>query len=439
MTTATDRPITERPVTDRETSDIEDFEWTRTVAAPAEAVLAALCTPDAISSWWCATSGSADAGGALEMASRSGSKMLHVRVEPAEAGQVVWSVEEAPLTPEWVGTTLVFEVEEAGEEATLHFRHHGLTPQSECFDMCQEGWTNALGRLVIFTETGRGTEDRNSFQATKHISASPEAVLAALRSPEAITSWWTPTTGSGDAGGTLEVSFFGGKERLVLQVEPALPGRVAWSVRESAGTPDWVGTTIFFDVAEEGDGAMLHFRHQGLTPDLECYDMCDAGWTYYLGSLVSSVELSQIADTGDNFASTNTVAASPDAVLTALRTIEGVTAWWGPATGAVEAGNTFEVSFLQGRQVIRMDVEPTPHRRVVWSVDSAPLTPDWVGTTIVFEVEDTGDGATIHFRHQGLTPQLECYDMCHEGWTHYIGSLVSYVETGQGQPSRERS
>ena len=139
MTTATDRPTTDRPATDRETGDILDFEWTRTIAAPAEAVLAALCTPDAISSWWCATSGSADVGGALEMASRSGSKMLDVRVEPAEEGQVVWSVEGAPLTPDWVGTTLVFEVEEAGAGATLHFRHHGLTPQCECFDMCREG------------------------------------------------------------------------------------------------------------------------------------------------------------------------------------------------------------------------------------------------------------------------------------------------------------
>jgi uncharacterized protein YndB with AHSA1/START domain len=439
MTTATDRPATDRPATDRETGDNQDFEWTGTIAAPAEAVLAALSMPDAISSWWCETSGSAAVGGALEMASRSGSTVLGVRVEPAEAGQVVWSVEEAPLTPEWVGTKMVFEVEESGAGATLHFRHQGLTAQCECFDMCQEGWTNALGRLVTFAETGRGTEDRNSFAATKRISATPQAVLAALRSPEAITSWWTPTTGSGDAGGTLEVSFFGAKERLVLQVEPALAGRVAWSVQESARTPDWVGTTIFFDVAEAGDGAMLHFRHQGLTPDLECYDMCDAGWTYYLGSLVSYVELSQIVDTGDNFASTRTVAASPDAVLAALRTVEGVSAWWGPATGAVDAGNTFEVSFLDGRQVIRMDVEPTSHRRVVWCVDSAPLTPDWEGTTIMFEVEDTGDGATIHFRHQGLTPELECYDMCHEGWTHYIASLASYVETGRGQPSREKS
>ena len=44
----------------------------------------------------------------------------------------------------------------------------------------------------------------------------------------------------------------------------------------------------------------------------------------------------------------------------------------------------------------------------------------------------------LYFRHQGLTPELECFDMCHEGWTHYLASLVSYVETGEGQPSRTR-
>ena len=26
--------------------------------------------------------------------------------------------------------------------------------------------------------------------------------------------------------------------------------------------------------------------------------------------------------------------------------------------------------------------------------------------------------------------------MCHAGWTHYLASLVAYVDTGEGQPSR---
>jgi uncharacterized protein YndB with AHSA1/START domain len=137
-----------------------------------------------------------------------------------------------------------------------------------------------------------------------------------------------------------------------------------------------------------------------------------------------------------DFESTCTLAAPPERVLAALRTPEAVTDWWGPAEGSAEVGGTFEVSFLGHRQVIVLQVEPAEEGQVVWHVEQTPLTPEWVGTTIVFDVRASGDGSVLHFRHHGLTPQLECFDMCHEGWTHYLGSLVSYVDTGTGQPSR---
>jgi uncharacterized protein YndB with AHSA1/START domain len=272
------------------TETSEDFESTLSFAASPEDVLAALRTPEAISSWWCPATGSAEQGSTLEMASRSGSKMLDLRVEPSDEGRVVWSVLQAPLTPEWVGTIILLEVEEAGGGATLHFRHHGLTAQCDCFDMCQEGWTNALDRLVSFVETGLIAYARDSFHSTMSIAATPEAVLAALSTPEAVTSWWGPAIGSADAGGTLVVSFMGGRQRIVMHVEPAFENRAVWAVKECPLTPDWIGTTIFFDVTEAGDGAMLYFRHQGLTPELECFDMCHEGWTHFLASLVSYAE-----------------------------------------------------------------------------------------------------------------------------------------------------
>jgi uncharacterized protein YndB with AHSA1/START domain len=273
-----------------ETRGDADFVWTKTFAASSEAVLAALRTTEAISSWWSTATGSADAGAWLEMASRSGSKMLDMLVVPVEDGMVVWSVQEAPLTPEWVGTSIVFEVEDSTGGATLRFRHQGLTPRCGCFDMCQEGWTNALGRLVSFVETGQVADARDSFHATMSIAAPPEAVLAALCAPDAVTSWWGPSSGSADAGGRLEVSFMGGRQRIVMHVEPTFESRVVWSVEEAPLTPEWSGTTIFFEVTEAADGAMLYFRHQGLTPELECFDMCHEGWTHYLGSLVSYAE-----------------------------------------------------------------------------------------------------------------------------------------------------
>ena len=105
-------------------------------------MLAALRTTEAISSWWAPATDAADAADTIHVASRSGSRMLELLVAPAEPGRVAWSVRESTMTPEWVGTTIAFEVEDTDAGATLHFRHHGLTPQCDCFDMCDEGWTN---------------------------------------------------------------------------------------------------------------------------------------------------------------------------------------------------------------------------------------------------------------------------------------------------------
>jgi uncharacterized protein YndB with AHSA1/START domain len=138
-----------------------------------------------------------------------------------------------------------------------------------------------------------------------------------------------------------------------------------------------------------------------------------------------------------NFESVKEFAASPDTVLAALTTAESVSRWWGPTTGSAEPGGTLVVSFEGRKQEIVIHVLPAEKGRVVWQVESAPLTPEWAGTTIVFELALSEEGTTMHFRHDGLTPQLECFDMCHAGWTHYLASLLEYVDRGEGQPYTE--
>ncbi len=124
----------------------------------------------------------------------------------------------------------------------------------------------------------------------------------------------------------------------------------------------------------------------------------------------------------------------PDTVLAALTSAESVSEWWGPTTGSAEPGGTLVVSFEGNKQEIVIHVAPAEKGRVVWQVESAPLTPEWAGTTIVFELAPSGAGTTMHFRHDGLTPELECFDMCHAGWTHYLASLLGYVDRGEGEP-----
>jgi uncharacterized protein YndB with AHSA1/START domain len=141
-------------------------------------------------------------------------------------------------------------------------------------------------------------------------------------------------------------------------------------------------------------------------------------------------------EASEDFESTKTLGAQPDKVLAALRTPEAITDWWGPTEGSAAVGGTLTVTFASHGQVIVLRVEQGEEGQVVWRVEETPRTPEWVGTTIVFDVAASGAGSVLHFRHHGLTPELECFDMCHEGWTHYLGSLVSYVDTGEGQPAR---
>ncbi len=38
------------------------------------------------------------------------------------------------------------------------------------------------------------------------------------------------------------------------------------------------------------------------------------------------------------------------------------------------------------------------------------------------------------FRHVGLRPSFDCYEMCEDGWEHFLTSLVGYVDRGEGTP-----
>ncbi len=140
-------------------------------------------------------------------------------------------------------------------------------------------------------------------------------------------------------------------------------------------------------------------------------------------------------DPTEDFRQTKTVTSAPEAVLEALRTAEGIGGWWGDTVGSAGEGGTFEVGFGSDRS-ITIAVAAVDPRHVEWRVERAPHTPEWDGTTIVFELQPAGAGTELRFCHHGLTPQLECFEMCNEGWTHYLTSLVDYVDRGVGHPYR---
>lgn len=131
------------------------------------------------------------------------------------------------------------------------------------------------------------TED---FTAVLHLPANPESVWTFFTSAAGVSRWWGPTEGDGGVGGTL-VTSFGEHGVNAMRVREGGPTRVVWEpVLPDGATPtghtqEWLGTSVQFDIVPADAGTELHFRHSGLTPRLQCWDDCNAGWTYFMASI----------------------------------------------------------------------------------------------------------------------------------------------------------
>jgi uncharacterized protein YndB with AHSA1/START domain len=138
------------------------------------------------------------------------------------------------------------------------------------------------------TEQPSATQAKASadYQKTIRVKAHPEALFDALTSVSGLAAWWTRVTGSGDAGGELKF-FFDSPEPCVMHVDQATrPTSVQWTVAACNFLPDWVGTRPTFTITPvDGDASELQFRHHGLTPELDCIEMCTRGWNHFLESL----------------------------------------------------------------------------------------------------------------------------------------------------------
>jgi hypothetical protein len=59
---------------------------------------------------------------------------------------------------EWKGTKVSFDISKQGGKTQIRFAHVGLVPQFECYDICQNAWSdyinNSLRNLIA---TGKGT------------------------------------------------------------------------------------------------------------------------------------------------------------------------------------------------------------------------------------------------------------------------------------------
>lgn len=135
------------------------------------------------------------------------------------------------------------------------------------------------------------------------------------------------------------------------------------------------------------------------------------------------------------------IGATPAAVYAALTTPTGLRAWWTQDCD-VDTRRGGRLHFRFGRNHKEMRIETLAPDAVEWRCTAAAIVTaglarqdEWVGTRIVFRLTPEGACRTrLEFSHIGLTPALECYDLCRGGWQYFLASLQQYLETGRGTP-----
>lgn len=138
-----------------------------------------------------------------------------------------------------------------------------------------------------------------------------------------------------------------------------------------------------------------------------------------------------------NFTLSILVDQDPKKVFDAINNVRG---WWTEnLEGATEKLNdTFEVRFGDVHYSRQQLVEVVPAQKVVWLVTDSRLNfledkTEWNNTHIRFDISKQGNKTKVLFTHQGLVPEIECYDACSNAWTGYIRhSLYQLITTGAG-------
>lgn len=132
------------------------------------------------------------------------------------------------------------------------------------------------------------------------------------------------------------------------------------------------------------------------------------------------------------------IKTSVENLYRALATRDGLAAWWTNNThGDSSVGGTLRFRFsADGREIGGFDMkvlELQPGRQVRWEVVDGP--PEWIGTTVNFDLTQDGDYAIVLFTHQGWREPVEFMHHCSTKWATFLMSLKSLLETGKGQPS----
>ena len=123
------------------------------------------------------------------------------------------------------------------------------------------------------------------FHATIHTKVSAKAAFDKIND---VPAWWSKNfQGSAKKLNDIYTIRFGDIWKMFKVVEFVPNKKAVWEVTDChmpflADQQEWKGTKLVWEISEQKDSTQIDFTHAGLTPEIECYALCNKGWTFFI-------------------------------------------------------------------------------------------------------------------------------------------------------------
>ena len=141
--------------------------------------------------------------------------------------------------------------------------------------------------------------------------------------------------------------------------------------------------------------------------------------------------------TNKNYTATIEVAKSPQDVFNCIKE---VSKWWSKdfEGNSTKLNDEFVICHPNRHYSKQKLIEVIPDKKIVWLVTDSNLKwiekdpHEWTNTKMIFEITPRGDKTLLHFTHEGLVPEKDCYAMCERGWSMVIKEwLFNFITEGK--------
>lgn len=105
-----------------------------------------------------------------------------------------------------------------------------------------------------------------------------------------VSEWWTKgfTGSSVQTGDNFTVRW--GETFVDFEISELVSDRkIVWTVTDCnlpwlTDKKEWNSTKVIWEISpEDGSGTRVRMTHLGLVPAVECYNVCENGWNFYVG------------------------------------------------------------------------------------------------------------------------------------------------------------